>query len=102
MIWVAPPARDRMASVVPTATIFPPAIATACATASFALTVSTVPLTYLLARELFPDRPEIALGASAEVDAPLPLTAEVQQMFRQLRAAGHGDEDDSALLRVAW
>jgi 2-hydroxy-3-oxopropionate reductase len=44
---------------------------------------------------------EIALGASAEVDAPLPLTAAVQQMFRQLRAAGHGDEDDSALLRVA-
>jgi 2-hydroxy-3-oxopropionate reductase len=44
---------------------------------------------------------EIALGASGEVDAPLPLTAEVQQMFRQLRAAGHGDEDDSALLRVA-
>jgi 2-hydroxy-3-oxopropionate reductase len=44
---------------------------------------------------------EIALGASAEVDAPLPLTAEVQQMFRQLRAAGYGEEDDSALLRVA-
>jgi 2-hydroxy-3-oxopropionate reductase len=44
---------------------------------------------------------EIALGASGEVDAPLPLTAEVQQMFRQLRAAGHGDEDDSALLLVA-
>ncbi len=44
---------------------------------------------------------EIALGASGEVDAPLPLTAEVQQMFRQLRAGGHGDEDDSALLRVA-
>jgi 2-hydroxy-3-oxopropionate reductase len=44
---------------------------------------------------------EIALGASGEVDAPLPLTAEVQQMFRQLRAAGHGAEDDSALLRVA-
>jgi 2-hydroxy-3-oxopropionate reductase len=44
---------------------------------------------------------EIALGASAEVDAPLPLTAEVQQMFRQLRAEGHGEEDDSALLRVA-
>lgn len=44
---------------------------------------------------------EIALGASAEIDAPLPLTAEVQQMLRQLRAAGHGDEDDSALLRVA-
>lgn len=44
---------------------------------------------------------EIALGAGGEVDAPLPLTAEVQQMFRQLRAAGHGGEDDSALLRVA-
>ncbi len=44
---------------------------------------------------------EIALAASGEVDAPLPLTAEVQQMFRQLRAAGHGDEDDSALLRIA-
>jgi 2-hydroxy-3-oxopropionate reductase len=44
---------------------------------------------------------EIALGASGEVDAPLPLTAAVQQMFRQLRAAGHGEEDDSALLRVA-
>ncbi len=44
---------------------------------------------------------EIALGASAEVNAPLPLTAEVQQMFRQLRAAGFGEEDDSALLRVA-
>lgn len=44
---------------------------------------------------------EIALGASAEVNAPLPLTAEVQQMFRQLRAGGHGEEDDSALLRVA-
>jgi 2-hydroxy-3-oxopropionate reductase len=44
---------------------------------------------------------EIALAAGGEVDAPLPLTAEVQQMFRQLRAAGHGDEDDSALLRVA-
>jgi 2-hydroxy-3-oxopropionate reductase len=44
---------------------------------------------------------EIALSASGEVDAPLPLTAEVQQMFRQLRAQGHGAEDDSALLRVA-
>ena len=44
---------------------------------------------------------EIALGASGEVDAPLPLTAEVQQMFRQLRALGFGEEDDSALLRVA-
>ncbi|HEX4752215.1 MAG TPA: NAD(P)-dependent oxidoreductase [Solirubrobacterales bacterium] len=44
---------------------------------------------------------EIALGAGGEVNAPLPLTAEVQQMFRQLRAAGFGEEDDSALLRVA-
>jgi 2-hydroxy-3-oxopropionate reductase len=44
---------------------------------------------------------EIALAASGEVDAPLPLTAEVQQMFRQLRAAGFGEEDDSALLRIA-
>jgi 2-hydroxy-3-oxopropionate reductase len=44
---------------------------------------------------------EIALAASGEVDAPLPLTPAVQQMFRQLRAAGHGGEDDSALLRVA-
>jgi 2-hydroxy-3-oxopropionate reductase len=44
---------------------------------------------------------EIALSAGGEVDAPLPLTSEVQQMFRQLRAEGHGNEDDSALLRVA-
>jgi 2-hydroxy-3-oxopropionate reductase len=44
---------------------------------------------------------EIALAAGGEADVPLPLTAEVQQMFRQLRAAGHGGEDDSALLRVA-
>jgi 2-hydroxy-3-oxopropionate reductase len=44
---------------------------------------------------------EIALGAGGEIDAPLPLAAAVQQMFRELRAAGHGDEDDSALLRVA-
>jgi 2-hydroxy-3-oxopropionate reductase len=44
---------------------------------------------------------EIALSAGGEVDAPLPLTAEVQQMFRQLRAQGFGNEDDSALLRLA-
>jgi 2-hydroxy-3-oxopropionate reductase len=44
---------------------------------------------------------EIALSAGAEIKAPLPLTAEVQQMFRQLRATGFGEEDDSALLRVA-
>jgi 3-hydroxyisobutyrate dehydrogenase-like beta-hydroxyacid dehydrogenase len=34
------------------------------------------------------------------VGVPLPLAATVQQMLRQLRAAGHGEEDDSALLRV--
>ncbi len=44
---------------------------------------------------------EIALGAGAESDVPLPLTAEVQDMFRRLREAGHGGEDDSALLRIA-
>jgi 2-hydroxy-3-oxopropionate reductase len=44
---------------------------------------------------------EIALAAGGEADVPLPMAAEVQQMFRQLRAAGHGGEDDSALLRVA-
>ena len=44
---------------------------------------------------------EIALAAAGEADVPLPLSAAVQQMFRQLRAAGHGGEDDSALLRVA-
>lgn len=44
---------------------------------------------------------EIALGAAAGAHVPLPLTAVVQQMLRQLRAAGHGEEDDSALLRVA-
>lgn len=43
---------------------------------------------------------EIALGAAARAHVPLPLAAAVQQMLRQLRAAGHGDEDDSALLRV--
>ncbi len=44
---------------------------------------------------------EIALAAGGEADVPLPMAAEVQQMFRQLRAGGHGGEDDSALLRVA-
>jgi 2-hydroxy-3-oxopropionate reductase len=43
---------------------------------------------------------EIALSAAGATDVPLPLTAAVQQMLRQLRAAGHGEEDDSALLRV--
>jgi 2-hydroxy-3-oxopropionate reductase len=44
---------------------------------------------------------EIALGAAGETDVPLPLAGLVQQQLRQLRAAGHGGEDDSALLRVA-
>lgn len=43
----------------------------------------------------------IALGAAAGADVSLPMAAAVQQMFQQLRAAGHGGEDDSALLRVA-
>jgi 2-hydroxy-3-oxopropionate reductase len=42
----------------------------------------------------------IALASGDEADVALPLTAAVQQMMRQLRAAGHGEEDDSALLRV--
>jgi 2-hydroxy-3-oxopropionate reductase len=42
----------------------------------------------------------IALDAAGQVDVPLPLGAAAQQMLRQLRAAGCGDEDDSALLRV--
>jgi 2-hydroxy-3-oxopropionate reductase len=44
---------------------------------------------------------EIALSSAGDADVALPLAALVQQMLRQLRAAGHGDEDDSALLRVA-
>ena len=44
---------------------------------------------------------EIALSSAGDADVPLPLAALVQQMLRQLRAAGHGDEDDSALLRIA-
>jgi 2-hydroxy-3-oxopropionate reductase len=43
---------------------------------------------------------EIALSSSGESNAPLPLAAVVQQMFRQLRAAGRGGDDHSALLSV--
>jgi 2-hydroxy-3-oxopropionate reductase len=43
---------------------------------------------------------EIALSSGGESSVPLPLTAEVQQMFRQLRAAGRGGNDHSALLSV--
>ena len=41
------------------------------------------------------------LDFAAEAGVSLPLTAAVQQMFNQLRANGYGDEDNSALLRVA-
>jgi 2-hydroxy-3-oxopropionate reductase len=41
---------------------------------------------------------EIALGGGGAADVPLTLTACVQQMFRQLRAAGLGGCDHSALL----
>ena len=43
---------------------------------------------------------EIALSSGGESNVPLPLAAEVQQMFRQLRAAGRGGDDHSALLSV--
>ncbi|MEA2178944.1 MAG: 2-hydroxy-3-oxopropionate reductase [bacterium] len=43
---------------------------------------------------------QIALGAGAETDVALPLTAMVQQMFRMLRARGDGALDHSALLTV--
>jgi 2-hydroxy-3-oxopropionate reductase len=41
---------------------------------------------------------DIALSSGGEASVPLPLTAGVQQLFRQLRAAGRGGEDHSALL----
>lgn len=41
-----------------------------------------------------------ALATSQDVDVPLPLTAAVHQQMLQLRAAGHEDEDHSALLRT--
>jgi 2-hydroxy-3-oxopropionate reductase len=41
---------------------------------------------------------EIALASSGQINAPLPLTALTQQLFRQLRAAGHGGDDHTALL----
>lgn len=42
----------------------------------------------------------IALDAAGEVNATLPLTAVVQQMFQSLRARGDGGADHSALLKV--
>lgn len=43
----------------------------------------------------------IALDAGDDANVPLPLTAAVQQMFVELRGAGHGDLDHSALLLAA-
>jgi 2-hydroxy-3-oxopropionate reductase len=41
---------------------------------------------------------EIALASGGEANVPLALTALTQQLFRQLRAAGRGGEDHTALL----
>lgn len=41
---------------------------------------------------------DIALSGGGQADVPLPLTAITQQLFRQLRAAGRGGEDHTALL----
>lgn len=43
----------------------------------------------------------IALDAGDDANVPLPLTAAVQQMFVELRGAGHGELDHSALLLAA-
>ena len=43
---------------------------------------------------------EIALRSGGESNVALSLTSLVQQMFRDLRAHGHGDQDHSALLSV--
>lgn len=42
----------------------------------------------------------IALNAAGEKRIPLPVTAIVKQMYQSLRAAGEGDLDHSALLKV--
>lgn len=41
---------------------------------------------------------DIALAGGGQANVPLPLTAITQQLFRQLRAAGRGGEDHTALL----
>jgi len=43
---------------------------------------------------------DIALASGGQANVGLSLTALTQQMFRQLRAAGRGSEDHSALLSV--
>ena len=41
---------------------------------------------------------QIALASGGELNVPLPLTAATQQLFRQLRAAGRGNQDHTAIL----
>jgi 2-hydroxy-3-oxopropionate reductase len=41
---------------------------------------------------------DIALASGGQANVPLPLTAGLQQLFRQLRAAGRGSEDHTAVL----
>jgi 2-hydroxy-3-oxopropionate reductase len=41
---------------------------------------------------------DIALSSGGQANVPLPLTAETQQLFRQLRAAGRGSDDHTAIL----
>lgn len=43
----------------------------------------------------------IALETGAELNVPLPFTAEVRELMTELRADGHGELDHSALLMVA-
>jgi 2-hydroxy-3-oxopropionate reductase len=40
---------------------------------------------------------DIALTSGGQANVPLPLTAGVQQLFRQLRAAGWGGQDHTAI-----
>jgi len=40
---------------------------------------------------------DIALASGGQANVPLPLTAGVQQLFRQLRAAGWGGQDHTAI-----
>ncbi len=40
----------------------------------------------------------IALASGGQASVPLPLTAIAQQLLRQLRAAGRGGEDHTAML----
>ena len=53
-----------------------------------------------------PSRDEMAARRSAMVDTaratqfPLPLSAAAHQMFMMAAAAGHGREDDSAVIKI--